>query len=141
MARKNLFIPPANKQPKNRKSNPMNSLKRIISFGFRHGGGPNVIEGVAVIDIRPKFRNPYHDKKLRKLRGTDELVQEDIKQTPDFDSKYRELQTKIEKLVEKSGVHTVYIGCTGGHHRSVYLATLLGEHFQVLVIHRDYDKP
>jgi len=34
----------------------------------------------------------------------------------------------------------VYLGCTGGHHRSVYLADRLAKELGVSVEHRDYDK-
>lgn len=114
------------------------ALKKIISFGFRHeGGGPNVVPGVAVFDIRQKFRNPFHDKKLRALRGTDLVVQQDIMKTPDFDQKYADLKAKVVN----SGAETVYIACTGGHHRSVFLAERLGRELGVPVEHRDYNKP
>jgi UPF0042 nucleotide-binding protein len=41
---------------------------------------------------------------------------------------------------------TVAIGCTGGQHRSVYMAEKLGSHFEgrfasVLVRHRELDPP
>ena len=114
------------------------TLKKIISFGFRHeGGGPNVIPGVVVIDVRKAFRNPYHDKKLRKFRGTDAAVQADIRKTPAFTAKYDHLK----EAVSAPGVEVAYIGCTGGHHRSVFLAELLGKELGVEVEHRDYDKP
>jgi UPF0042 nucleotide-binding protein len=112
-------------------------LKKIISFGFRHeGGGPNVIEGVTVIDVRQKFKNPYHDKTLRYMRGTDLEVQKDIMKTPDFLQKYCDLKERVEK----SGSEVVYIGCTGGHHRSVFLAERLGRELGVSVEHRDIEK-
>lgn len=114
------------------------TLKKIISFGFRHeGGGPNVTPGVVVIDVRKKFRNPYHDKKLRAGRGTDPDVQADIRKTPDFRAKYQHLKDEVTV----PGIEIAYIGCTGGHHRSVYLAELLGKELGVDVEHRDIAKP
>jgi len=113
-------------------------LKKIISFGFRHeGGGPNVTPGVVVIDIRKMFRNPYHDPNLRHLRGIDQEVQRDIMSTPDFAAKYAHLKQRVMT----PGTEVVYIGCTGGHHRSVFLAERLGKELGVQVEHRDIEKP
>lgn len=115
------------------------TLKKIISFGFRHeGGGPNTgIPGVIVVDIRQMFRNPYHDRRLRKKRGTDPEVQKDILKTPNFHAKYAHLKEQVTV----PGTEVAYIGCTGGHHRSVFLAEKLGRELGVPVEHRDYDKP
>jgi len=116
----------------------MMTLQKIVSFGFRHnGGGPSVVPGVVVVDVRGMFRNPFHDKTLRHLRGTDKAVQEDILQTPDFAAKYKHIRERITV----PGTETAYIGCTGGHHRSVFLAELLGKELGVPVEHRDVDKP
>jgi len=108
----------------------------LFSFGFRHGK-PTQFEADHIIDIRPWFgRNPYHDKKLRKLRGTDKAVQDDILKTPDFERKYTDLKNYVANL---SGI--VAIGCTGGHHRSVYLVERMGKDLECEFFHRDYDKP
>lgn len=114
------------------------TLKKIVSFGFRHqGGGPNVIPGVVVVDVRKMFRNPYHDPRLRKYRGLDQAVQEDIRKTPDFAAKVEYVKEKITV----PGTEIAYIGCTGGHHRSVFIAELLGRELGVPVEHRDIEKP
>lgn len=113
---------------------------KIISFGYRHGQPPS-FEGMPfiVIDVRKCFkRNPYHNKKLRKLRGTDKPVQEDILKTPNFNKNYAELRDWAGTLSTDT---ILCLGCTGGHHRSVYLAELLSKHFNIPVEHRDYDKP
>lgn len=109
---------------------------QIMSFGFRHGDPPNTNQDFLVIDIRSKFgRNPYHDKKLRYLRGIDKEVQEDIRKTPDFWEKYEDLREDVKDF---SGI--ICLGCTGRHHRSVYLAELLSKDFGCPVEHRDIDK-
>jgi RNase adaptor protein for sRNA GlmZ degradation len=113
-------------------------LKKIVSFGFRHEGcGPNVTSGVVVIDVRQMFKNPHHNRKLRYLRGTDPAVQDDIRKTRNFWAKYAHLKERVTS----PGTEVAYIGCTGGHHRSVYLAMELGRELGVPVEHRDIDKP
>ena len=110
--------------------------KSLVSFGFRHGGSVPCCEGVLVIDVRKVFnRNPYHNRKLRYLRGTDPAVQEDILKTPGFEESFKDLK---QKVVAFNGI--VYLGCTGGHHRSVYLAQRLSEELSIPVLHRDFDK-
>jgi RNase adapter protein RapZ len=124
------------KKPEQKREEPV-KLQKIVSFGFRHeGGGPNVTAGVVVIDIRKLFKNPYHDRKLRQLKGTDTAVQKDIEKTPDFDVKYEHLKEQVSV----PGIEIVYIGCTGGKHRSVYLVEKLGKELGVPVEHRDLDK-
>ena len=113
------------------------TLKKIISFGFRHEWPPDPAPGAVILDIRKMFRNPYHDRKLRSKRGTDPEVQADIRKTPDFAAKY----THLREQVCQPGIEVAYIGCTGGHHRSVYLAESLGRELGVPVEHRDFAKP
>lgn len=115
---------------------------KLISFGSRHGkpDGEELSDGTTYqsIDIRPLFgRNPYHNKKLRKLRGTDPEVQADILLTPNFDYSL----SKLRSLVSQSQAEIIYIGCTGGHHRSVYLVERLGKEMGIEIFHRDIDKP
>lgn len=112
---------------------------KIYSFGFRHRGGmsPEPDNKCLVIDVRKWLtKNPYHDKKLRKLRGTDPAVQEDIRKHTNFDA-------VVEELAEAIYAHPgpVYFGCTGGHHRSVYIAEIIGQQLNVPVEHLDINKP
>jgi UPF0042 nucleotide-binding protein len=110
-------------------------LKRIVSFGFRHQE-PDAAPGDVIVDVRQLFRNPYHDRKLRYLRGTDAAVQADVMKTPDFRAKYAHLREQVLS----PGVEVAYIGCTGGRHRSVFLAEKLGRELGVPVEHRDIHK-
>lgn len=108
---------------------------KIISFGFRHGK-PDLNLDEIIFDVRMILRrNPYHDRRLRRLRGDHKDVIKDILKTPRFDKKYAEL-----KLMVDGCDSVVYLGCTGGHHRSVYLADRLGRELGVPVEHRDYHK-
>jgi len=114
-------------------------VKQIISYGIKYGlllnGEDN--DDICVIDIRPYFpRNPYYDRALRYLRGTDREVQKDIQKTSDFDFHLQKLIEKVKNL----SCEILFLGCTAGHHRSVYIAILIGEALGVPVYHRDIDK-
>jgi len=114
--------------------------KEIISFGYRHGTPrPPIGERFVMIDVRSCGfkRNPFHDRTLRYLRGTDVRVQEDVKKTPGFDVIYAKLRNALSPLPEDT---VVYLGCTGGHHRSVTLAILLSKDLSVPCDHRDINK-
>lgn len=105
----------------------------IISFGSRHGSPPS---GSILIDIRTIIRkNPFHNKKLRSLRGDDEAVIRDMERTPNLEDDYQRLLKTVN-----AAPGAIYIGCTGGHHRSVYLANRLAKDLGVPVSHRDYNK-
>jgi RNase adaptor protein for sRNA GlmZ degradation len=113
-------------------------IKKVVSFGYRHGQSPesDPLRGIVVIDIRKEFRNPFHDKKLRKLRGTHFAVQADIRKTPQFLEKWK----RIAEVAGCPPTQELYLGCTSGHHRSVYLAELVGSAFDVPIEHRDFNK-
>jgi len=111
---------------------------QIVSFGFRHGDPPQNggLLGGKVVDVRTVFnRNPYRNKALRHLRGTDEAVARDIEKTPGFAASFASL---AEIARSTSGV--LYLGCTGGHHRSVYLAERIGKLLGIPVSHRDISR-
>lgn len=112
-------------------------LKKIVSFGFRHNGGPVAVAGIVVVDVRRMFRNPFHDQTLRDKNGTDPDVQADVMKTPNFDAKY----AHVRDQVTTPGIEEAWIGCSGGHHRSVFLAEKLGQELGVTVEHRDIEKP
>ena len=106
----------------------------IASFGFRHGK-LKTEENALVIDVCRAFnRNPCHDKRLRHLRGDDPRVAADILKTSAFDEHYAQLKRRVR---DHEG--PVYLGCTGGHHRSVYLGKRLSEELGVPVSHLNYD--
>jgi UPF0042 nucleotide-binding protein len=111
-----------------------NQTKYIVSFGFRHGTPQH--DGAVIVDVRPLLnKNPYHNKQLRHLRGTDPEVQRDIEKTPGFEQSYEILKKQVDAA---TGV--VYLGCTGGRHRSVYMAERIGKELNLSVMHRDKDK-
>ncbi|MGA2187300.1 MAG: RNase adapter RapZ [Steroidobacteraceae bacterium] len=101
------------------------------SFGYKHG-----IPGDAdfVFDVRA-LPNPYWEHSLRGLTGRDPAVVQYLASHP---SVGRMLVDLIEFLSQRIAEFTqanrsyltVAVGCTGGQHRSVYIAERLAEHFR-----------
>lgn len=100
------------------------------SFGYKNG-----MPGDAdfVFDVRC-LPNPYWEKSLRSLTGRDEAViaylhaQDDVGEM--FDCIVAFLTPWLAKFAANNRSYlTVAIGCTGGQHRSVYMAERLTQHF------------
>lgn len=110
----------------------------ITSFGYKNGA-PKASEdqNTRIVDIRKTIRNPWSDERLRSLTGLDVAVRKFINACPKTSSAIVQLL-----WLPYSGVSQVYIGCTGGRHRSVAFAEMLAEEYRskgltVNVIHRD----
>ena len=113
------------------------------SFGFKYGVP---VDAEYIFDVRC-LPNPYWDQSLRGYSGLDkpviefldsqELVQKMLADISHF------LKNWIPQFERNNRSYlTIAIGCTGGHHRSVYLAERLAEIFseqfsQVLVRHSE----
>ena len=100
------------------------------SFGFKKGI-PS--DADLVFDVR-MLPNPHWVKELRLLNGTDDAVIEFLGQQPLTDALYQYIQQFVEKWLPSYGQSnrsyvTIAIGCTGGQHRSVYMARRLYLHF------------
>lgn len=100
------------------------------SFGFKKGI-PS--DADLVFDVR-MLPNPHWVKELRLLNGTDDAVIEFLGQQPLTDALYHDIQQFVEKWLPSYGHSnrsyvTIAIGCTGGQHRSVYMARRLYLHF------------
>lgn len=124
---------------------PSNSNLSLLfqSFGFKYG-----LPGDAdfVFDVRC-LPNPYWEPALRNLTGHDAAVINFLQLQPQV----QQMQTAIIQFLEawlpqfiadNRSYLTVAIGCTGGQHRSVYLAEQLLRYFSqqregVLVRHRE----
>jgi len=116
------------------------------SFGYKHG-----IPGDAdfVFDVR-SLPNPHWETALRRLNGRDAAVIEYLSGFASVRSMIADLTAFLEKrLSEFSQANrsylTIAIGCTGGQHRSVYMAEQLAAHFrnshpQVLTRHDSLHK-
>ncbi|HPP48084.1 MAG TPA: RNase adapter RapZ, partial [Accumulibacter sp.] len=112
------------------------------SFGFKNG---IPLDADLVFDVRC-LPNPHYDPVLRPLTGRDEPVIAFLEAEPDVlrmrEDVARFIGTWLPCYVRDSRNYlTVGIGCTGGQHRSVYLAEVLGREFRacarVLVRHRE----
>jgi UPF0042 nucleotide-binding protein len=101
------------------------------SFGYKHG-----IPGDAdfVFDVR-NLPNPYWQPTLRHLDGRDpaviayleghESVREMVAHLIEF------LERRVSEFAQANRSYlTIAIGCTGGQHRSVYMAEQLARHFR-----------
>jgi UPF0042 nucleotide-binding protein len=101
------------------------------SFAYKHG-----VPGDAdfVFDARC-LPNPHWDAKLRPLSGRDAAVREYLDGLPSVGEYVGQiagfLDTWLPRFeLETRSYVTIAFGCTGGRHRSVYLAEKLAQHFQ-----------
>lgn len=115
------------------------------SFGYKYGVP---VDGDMVFDIRC-LPNPHWEPDLRNLTGRDQPVKDFLEAQSEVGEMYedihRYLATWLPRFAENHRVYmTVAIGCTGGQHRSVYMAERLGSAFardneNVLVRHRELE--
>lgn len=107
-------------------------LKIVVeSFGFKYG---IPLDADYVFDVR-FLPNPHWDPTLRPMTGLDAPVAEFLnshKQVNEFIYLTRNYIDTWLPMLEKNNRSylTIAIGCTGGKHRSVYIAQQLGEYFQ-----------
>jgi len=121
---------------------PNRSLTLLFqSFGFKHG---IPVDADMVFDVRC-LPNPYYDTILRPLSGKDAAVIEFLERTPEVHKMAEDIHRFVADWLpafirDGRSYFTVAIGCTGGQHRSVYLAERLAREFAattaVLVRHR-----
>ena len=124
----------------------LSTLKiRFFSFGYKYGV-PN--DANFVFDCR-ELPNPFWVKELKNLTGLDKEVVaffEDKKEVADYIDQIQSFLAPTLSRFAKSGRENVsiYFGCTGGQHRSAYIANAVYEHFKkqydCSIFHRDLDK-
>ncbi len=124
--------------------NPSDSMQvSVLSFGFKHGVP---IDVDMVFDVR-FLPNPHWDEALRPFSGLDEPVK-DYVFSNEITSQFLEHVGNLLKLILPAYVQegrsylTIAIGCTGGRHRSVAIAEVLGKSiaahgYRPRVSHRD----
>ncbi|MDB5991533.1 MAG: nucleotide-binding protein [Herbaspirillum sp.] len=112
------------------------------SFGFKFGVP---LDADLVFDVR-MLPNPHYDLALRPLTGRDQPVIDFLAALPEVTDLLNDIQHFVEKWLpafkrDNRSYLTVAIGCTGGQHRSVYLAEHLAAHFTasetVVLRHRE----
>ena len=108
----------------------------IESFGFKHG-----IPAYAdfVFDLRC-LPNPYWDLNLRHLTGLDENVIRFLDAQESVADMHGDILSFLERWIPEyrssnRAFLTIAIGCTGGQHRSVYMAEKLAASLQGLCDH------
>ena len=104
---------------------------QIESFGFRHGVPA---DADFVFDAR-FLPNPYWEKSLRPLNGLDDPIREYLRGFPEVQAYVDDLAGLLESWLPRieaanRSYLTVAVGCTGGRHRSVYIAEKLAARFR-----------
>ena len=101
------------------------------SFGFKHG---SPTDSDFVFDVRC-LPNPHWETDLRPLTGQDTGVIEFLQSYDIVDRMFNQIAEFVENWVPEFEAQnryylTISIGCTGGQHRSVYLAECLCRYFK-----------
>ncbi len=103
----------------------------VQSFGFKRGV-PS--DADLVFDVR-MLPNPHWVKELRPRTGLDAEVREFLEAQPMTEELYSDICAFLDQWLPRyrdsnRSYMTVAIGCTGGQHRSVYLADRLYRHYR-----------
>ncbi len=116
------------------------------SFGFKHGVP---VDTDFVFDLRC-LPNPHWEPKLRPLTGLNQEVENYLDDQPMVIEMFDELSGLLKRWIPRFEANeriymTIGIGCTGGQHRSVYMAEKLARYFKeqfgnVLVRHRELER-
>jgi RNase adapter protein RapZ len=116
------------------------------SFGFKHGVP---VDADFVFDVRC-LPNPHYEPGLRHRTGQEAPVIEFLEAHPEVEEMFESIQAHLQRWLPRFAAShrsylTVAIGCTGGRHRSVYLAERLAgtwrsaPNFTVSTRHRELD--
>jgi UPF0042 nucleotide-binding protein len=119
----------------------------ILSFGFQNGPPA---EADLMFDVR-FLKNPHWVPSLRPLTGKDPAVAAYIRRQPTARTAIKKLSALLHWMVpqyvlEGKSYLTIAVGCTGGKHRSVYVAEALKRELSdvkgvaIKVSHRDLVK-
>jgi len=118
----------------------------VTSFSYRHGI-PR--DADLVFDVR-FLRNPHYDPILKPMNGRDEGVQAYISEDSMFADFIDHLTSLLNPLLpryaqEGKSYLTIAVGCTGGKHRSVFVAETLSAWLEksmnnIRLVHRDLNE-
>lgn len=121
-------------------------LVSLVSFGFKYGVP---IDSDLVFDVR-FLPNPNFVPHLKAFTGSDPNVVEYMNSHEATQKFLDQVENFIDFLLpqyEKEGKSyvTISIGCTGGRHRSVFIANAIAKHldqqkYRVKISHRDSEK-
>ena len=112
------------------------------SFAFKLGVP---MDADFVFDVRA-LPNPYYDLTLRPLTGRDAPVIDFLNAQPSALEMLNDIRVFVEKWLpsfktDNRSYLTIALGCTGGQHRSVYMAEKLAAYFhaneRVVLRHRE----
>ena len=119
---------------------------QVVSFGHKYGS-PKDLD--LMFDVR-HLPNPYFDQKLKHFTGEDKRIVTFMYKFPEVKETVGRFSDLLEYLLpfykrEGKSYLTIGIGCTGGKHRSVMVASRLARHlkrdgYEVSVNHRDMQK-
>ena len=125
---------------------PQSLALSVVSFAYRNGL-PR--EADLVFDVR-FLANPHYRPDLKPLSGKDAAVAQFVERDPGFPAFFDGLADMIVALLprfeaEGKSYLTVAVGCTGGRHRSVFVAERLAARLsqagrRVTLLHRDLDR-
>ena len=115
----------------------------VQSFGFKHGLPADTDY---IFDVRC-LPNPHWEDELKSLTGRDKPVIRYLESFAEVNSMSQSISDFLKTWIpcfekENRSYMTISIGCTGGHHRSVYLADRISAELQEIQInasvhHRD----
>ena len=142
------------KRLQSRVSESENLTVRVFSFSFHRGGVPKDESGHGggfVFDAR-SLPNPGREERFKTLTGKDAPVSEYLSRQESVHQFLASAQALVDASVsdyQRRGFKSLMVsfGCTGGQHRSVYLAEQLAEHLrgrngvEVAVRHLELENP
>ena len=104
----------------------------VQSFGFKYG---LPLDSDLVLDVR-FLPNPFYESQLKGFTGNDKPVQDFLNKFPqtfDFLKMEWEMLSFLIPKYEKEGKSqlVISVGCTGGQHRSVYIANKIYEYLRL----------
>jgi UPF0042 nucleotide-binding protein len=124
-------------------SAPRDMTVTVTSFGFARGMPP---VADLVFDMR-FLDNPHWDPELRPLTGIDHSVGAHIERDPAFAPAFAKIRDLLIELLPRYAAQgktyaNIAFGCTGGRHRSVFVAERIAEAlrqagFSPTVLHRN----
>lgn len=102
----------------------------FVSFGYKRG---IPVDSDLVFDLRV-LPNPHWDPLLRNLTGHDGAVRAFLDEKPEVTEMFMDIYGLLKKWLPQfqagnRSYLTVSLGCTGGQHRSVYMAERLAKAF------------